>query len=70
MSCGIGYFFPSDPTDWDELLGVFFFMTVYKIRDSLTDEYGKIRYDVLKDVSYINPLLTVLVLDGAFAFFL
>ncbi|RXW25125.1 hypothetical protein EST38_g728 [Candolleomyces aberdarensis] len=49
---------------------IFFLMTVYKLRDSLTDRHGKIRYDILKDVSYINPLLTVLVVDGAFAFFL
>jgi hypothetical protein len=45
-------------------------MTIFKLRDSLKDGSGKIRYDVLKDWSFVHPLLAILVVDGALVFLL
>lgn len=43
-------------------------MTIFKIKDSLKDDEGRIRYEVIKDWSFVHPLLSVLIVDGALAF--
>lgn len=45
-------------------------MTLFKLRDSLKDGNGTIRYDLLKDWPFLHPLLAVLVVDGALVFLL
>jgi hypothetical protein len=48
----------------------FFLLTLYKLKASITDEFGKVRYDVLKDRNYVSPLLVAFVKDGASNFLL
>ena len=46
-------------------------MTIVKLRMSVTDPSGKVRWDiVLNDLAYMRPLMTVLILDGALTFLL
>lgn len=43
---------------------------VAMLKDSITDGEGRARYEILRDASYLTPLLSVFVSDGAFAMFL
>jgi hypothetical protein len=52
------------------LPATFFFMTLFKLRDSLKDGHGKIRYDLLRNWSFVHPLFAILVVDGALVFLL
>ncbi|KAJ3511962.1 hypothetical protein NLJ89_g3800 [Agrocybe chaxingu] len=47
---------------------VFFAFSMWKFKDSLTDDTGSVRLDFLKDQRYISPVLTVFMRDGAMFF--
>ncbi|KAJ3511446.1 hypothetical protein NLJ89_g4099 [Agrocybe chaxingu] len=48
----------------------FFAFTIYKLRDSLRDDHGRIRLDILREQKYFSPIVTVLMRDGAIFFFI
>ncbi|TEB21898.1 hypothetical protein FA13DRAFT_1779009 [Coprinellus micaceus] len=45
-------------------------MTLLKLKDSLTDSEGTVRYEVLKQVSYATPIAGVFISDGALSLIL
>ncbi|CAA7267520.1 unnamed protein product [Cyclocybe aegerita] len=47
---------------------VFFAFSMWKFKDSLTDDSGSVRLDFLKDQRYFSPVLTVFMRDGAMFF--
>jgi hypothetical protein len=42
-------------------------MTLLKLKDSITDDEGKVRYEVLRELSSVTPLAGVFISDGAFS---
>ena len=49
---------------------IYLIMTLGKLRDSITDSGGKVRYEVLKEVSYVTPIASVFISDGALSLLL
>ncbi|CAA7267519.1 unnamed protein product [Cyclocybe aegerita] len=49
---------------------VFFAFTLFKFKDSLKDDNGRVQLDLIKDLKYLSPLLNVLMRDGAMFFFI
>ncbi|KAJ2912331.1 hypothetical protein MD484_g8081, partial [Candolleomyces efflorescens] len=49
---------------------VFLLFTLYKLKDSMKDEFGNARFNILKDRSLISPFLVAFVRDGALCFLL
>jgi hypothetical protein len=45
-------------------------MTLGKLRDSITDSGGRVRYEVLKEASYATPIAGVFISDGALSLLL
>jgi hypothetical protein len=45
-------------------------MTLLKLKDSLTDSEGTVRYEILKQVSYATPIAGVFISDGALSLIL
>jgi hypothetical protein len=45
-------------------------MTLFKLRDSLKDANGRVRYHLLRNWSFVHPLFAILVVDGALVFLL
>jgi hypothetical protein len=46
---------------------IYLTLTLLKLKDSITDSEGRVRYEILKQVSYAKPLAAVFISDGAFA---
>ncbi|TEB21885.1 hypothetical protein FA13DRAFT_1779001 [Coprinellus micaceus] len=45
-------------------------MTLVKLRDSITDSGGKVRYELLKEMSCVTPIAGVFISDGALSLIL
>ncbi|TEB21883.1 hypothetical protein FA13DRAFT_1741420 [Coprinellus micaceus] len=45
-------------------------MTLGKLRDSITDSGGRVRYEILKEASYVTPIAGVFISDGALSLLL
>lgn len=45
-------------------------MTLVKLRDSITDREGRVRYELLKEVAYVTPIAGVFLSDGALSLIL
>lgn len=52
-------------------VAIYFLMTLFKLKASVTDPSGKVRWGVIfEDWTYIHPLMTVLIFDGTLTFLL
>ncbi|KAJ2912330.1 hypothetical protein MD484_g8080, partial [Candolleomyces efflorescens] len=54
----------------ETVLAAFLLFTLYKLKDSMKDEFGNAKFNILQDRSLISPLLAAFVRDGTLFFLL